>query len=322
METGGKAVEQNTIAVIWDFDKTLIPSYMQEPIFRKYGVDGEKFWKESNDLVEEYKCQGVKVNEDTIYLNHILTCVKQGVFKGLNNRMLRELGDELEFYNGVPEIFQELKDVVAKDENFRLFGIHVEHYIVSTGMTEMIKGSKIYQYVDGVWGCEFIESPIRTSLGECREPEEEERVLRQTGYIVDNTSKTKAIFEINKGGNKIESIKVNSKIAKDDRRVPFENMIYIADGPSDVPVFSVLKQYGGRTFAIYPKGKVKQFSQVNNLIRDGRIDMFAEADYSRDTTAYMWLTENVREIAQRICAQNLENIKDKVGEVPTHVTKE
>lgn len=315
-------MEQNTIAVIWDFDKTLIPTYMQEPIFKKYGVDGEQFWKESNGLVEEYKSQGIKVNEDTIYLNHMLTCVKQGVFAGLNNQMLRDLGDELEFYNGVPEIFQELKDVVEKDKNFRLFGIHVEHYIVSTGLTEMIKGSKIYKYVDGVWGCEFIENPIRTALLGDAKASEEDRVLRQIGYIVDNTSKTKAIFEINKGSNKIESIKVNSKVAKADRRVPFENMIYIADGPSDVPVFSVLKQYGGRTFAIYPKGMVKQFRQVNKLIRDGRIDMFAEADYAKGTTAYMWLTENVREIAERICKESLENLKDRIGDVPTHLTSE
>ena len=93
----------NIIAVVWDFDKTLIGSYMQEPIFNKFGVDGSAFWKEVNALPEKYKKeQGVRVNKDTIYLNHFINSVKKGVFPGLNNEMLRELGKELVFYNGLP----------------------------------------------------------------------------------------------------------------------------------------------------------------------------------------------------------------------------
>lgn len=319
---GDKTMEQNTIAVMWDFDKTLIPGYMQEPIFDHYGVDGNKFWDESNALGDIYARQGVKVNKDTVYLNHMLTCVQQGVFKGLNNEKLREFGGKLKFYNGVPEIFRTLKDLVADDEKYKLFGIHVEHYIISTGLTEMIKGSGIKDYVDGIWGCEFIESPQRTNLLIREDTHEEEKVIRQVGYIVDNTSKTRAVFEINKGSNKIPQINVNSKMEKQDRRVPFENMIYVADGPSDVPVFSVVKQYGGRTFAIYPKGKEKQFKQANDLIRDGRVDMFAEADYSKDTTAFMWLTQNVKEIADRIYDDLMSSTVNKAGTVPVHVLTE
>lgn len=315
-------MEQNTIAVIWDFDKTLIPGYMQDPIFEHYGIDGNAFWKESNSLEEIYKKQGIKVNSDTIYLNHMLTCVQQGVFKGLNNELLRELGGKLEFYQGVPEIFKELKEIISKEEKYKLFGIHVEHYIVSTGLTEMIRGSGIQEYVDGIWGCEFIENPQRTNLYIREDQVDESSEIKQIGYIVDNTSKTRAVFEINKGSNKIPEIKVNSKIDKQDRRVPFENMLYIADGPSDVPVFSVIKQYGGKSFAIYPKGKEKQFEQVNNLIKDGRIDMFAEADYSKDTTAYMWLTYNVKQIAERIYKQAMSRTIEKAGKVSEHVISE
>ena len=315
-------MEQNTIAVIWDFDKTLIPGYMQEPIFKAYDIDGKKFWDETNKLVDIYKEQGIKVNKDTIYLNHMLTCVQQGVFKGLNNEKLREYGKELQFYKGIPEIFKTLKEIISNKDEYKLFGINVEHYIVSTGLTEMIKGSGISEYVDGIWGCEFIETPVRTNLEIREDAKDEEKIIRQIGYIVDNTSKTRAIFEINKGANKFPEINVNGKMEKQDRRVPFENMIYIADGPSDVPVFSVVKQYGGRTFAIYPKGKEKQFKQVNNLIRDGRIDMFAEADYSKDTTAYMWLTQNVEEIAERIYNTTRLNMVNKAGKVPEHVLTE
>ena len=112
---------------------------------------------------------------------------------------------------------------------------------------------------------------------------------------------------------------MNSKMEKKDRRVPFENMIYIADGPSDVPVFSILQQYGGKTFAVYPKGDMKAFSQVDNLRRDGRIDMYAEADYSEGTTAYMWLMKQVEKIATGIYEKKEDELKRAVSQAPTHI---
>lgn len=314
-------MEQNTIAVIWDFDKTLIPSYMQDPIFKEYNVDSKEFWNEVNSLQEKYKQCGIKVNKDTIYLNHIITCVKQGIFNGLNNEKLRELGKELYFYPGIPEIFQYLKKIITNEQKYQDFSIHVEHYIVSTGITEMIRGSKINDYVDGIWGCEFIENPIRSCLDiklADKESPIDTHVLDQIGYIIDNTSKTRAIFEINKGSNKFE-IDVNSKIDKDKRRVPFENMIYIADGPSDIPVFSILRQYGGKTFAVYPKGDKKAFKQVDNLLKDERINMYAEADYSEGTMTFMWLTEHVKEIAEKIYNFNMNHLYSSAGSVPKHI---
>ena len=95
-------------------------------------------------------------------------------------------------------------------------------------------------------------------------------------------------------------------------------MIYIADGPSDVPVFSVVKQYNGKTFAIYPKGNTKAFKQVNDLIKDKRIDMYAEADYSEGTTAYMWLMTSVKDIADRIHHERRTQVYNSAGSVPTH----
>ena len=106
---------------------------------------------------------------------------------------------------------------------------------------------------------------------------------------------------------------------KEDRRVPFENMVYIADGPSDVPVFSLLQQYGGKTFAIYPKGNVEAFNQVDDLRNNGRIDMFAEADYSECTMAYMWLTQSVLEIADRIYNQCNTQLKSRIKMPPRHL---
>lgn len=296
-------MKQSVIAVIWDFDKTLINGYMQIPIFKKYGVDGDKFWQEVVSIPEEYEKQGIRVNRDTYYLNHILNYVKQDKFRGLNNQMLKDLGKELEFFDGLPEFFKELKELVAQDVKYKKHDIKLEHYIVSTGLTEMIKGSKIYEYVEDVWGCEFIE---------------EDGELSQIAYAIDNTSKTKAIYEINKGTNHYEKIDVNSKISSEDRRVPIKNMIYIADGPSDVPVFSVVKKNGGKTFAVYKKGDQKEFAQVDQLREDGRVNMFGEADYTEDKLTYMWLTNEVMKIADRIYSEKEEHIAKSFSEAPKH----
>lgn len=312
-------MDHNTIAVIWDFDKTLIPGYMQDPIFKKFDIDSGAFWDEVNALPARYAEQGIRVNSDTIYLNHMITCANQGIFSGLDNALLNKLGKEIEFYNGVPEIFQELKEIVKENEKYSKFGIHVEHYIVSTGLTAMIKGSKVNKFVDGIWGCEFIETPFRSNLETRVDEDVKKDIIHQIGYIIDNTSKTRAVFEINKGVNKFDYIDVNSRMEKGDRRVPFENMVYIADGPSDVPVFSLLKQNGGKTFAIYPKGNIDAFNQVDSLRRDGRIDMFAEADYAEGTMAYMWLTQSVLEIADKIYNQQDEQLKSRIKTPPKHL---
>ncbi|MGB3979263.1 MAG: hypothetical protein WBK73_09740 [Tepidanaerobacteraceae bacterium] len=151
-------MEQNVIAVIWDFDKTLVDGYMQTPIFDYYDVDEAEFWREVRELEDKYKEMQIKVNKDTIYLNHMLTCVEQGIFEGLNNKKLFEWGSKLKFYKGIPEIFRILKDRIENNAEYKKFNITLEHYIVSTGLAEMIRGSSIMKYVDGVWGCEFIET--------------------------------------------------------------------------------------------------------------------------------------------------------------------
>lgn len=97
-------------------------------------------------------------------------------------------------------------------------------------------------------------------------------------------------------------------------------MIYIADGPSDIPAFSLVNKGNGSTFAIYPKGDIKAFEQVEKMRKDGRINMYAEADYSENTTAYMWICNKVKEYAERI--YNLEKTKLDINTsaAPSHIT--
>lgn len=315
-------VTKTTIAIIWDFDKTLIPGYMQDPLFRYYKVDGRSFWREVNALPKYLRREGNEmVAEDSIYLNHILSYVRAGVFKGLNNKLLRQLGGELEFYPGLPDFFLAVKDFVADDPVYCKYDIKVEHYIVSTGLRQMILGSKIAKYVDGIWACEFVEMRLPPGFLRDGPPEvaEEEIVIQDIGYVIDNTTKTRAIFEINKGVNKLEGIDVNSYIPRSERRIPFQNMIYIADGPSDVPVFSLINQNGGRTFGVYAKGVREQFAQVNKLQQQRRIHAFGEANYEPDTQTYMWIMNAVKEIADTIVRNTEFVLSSRAGESPRHL---
>lgn len=299
---------QNVIAIIWDFDKTLISGYMQSPIFEDYHVDEKQFWAEVNSMPNEMKEKGVRVNPDTAYLIHFTRKAKDGTFKGLNNAKLREYGAKQNFYAGIPEFLQKSKEILKDDSECKEYNIRVEHYIVSTGFAEVIKGTSLKDLVEDIWGCELIEG----------KGIEEEPVISEICYTIDNTTKTKAIFEINKGVNKNEKINVNSKMNDTQRRVAFENMIYIADGPSDVPAFSLVKKYGGSTFAIYPKGDIRAFKQVEQLREEDRIDMFAEADYTEGSTAYMWIVNKIREYADRII-QVERNRRAVVSEGPKHL---
>lgn len=281
----------NIIAIIWDFDKTLIDGYMEDPILVDNGIDPKIFWAEVNTLPGKYeKEQGIKVNPDTIYLNHMINYAAQGKLKGLNNAKLQEYGQDLKFYPGVPEIFKRTKELIESNKIYQEYDIKVEHYIVSTGLTEMIKGSSIMPYIDGVWGCEFIE---------VMDPNGEKRI-GEVGYAIDNTTKTRALFEINKGVGKIENVTANTSIPEEKRRVHFINMAYVADGPSDIPAFSIINARGGATFAIYPPGDMKAMKQVETMRATGRVQMFAEADYSEGKTASMWLCNKIEEFADRI----------------------
>lgn len=301
----------NIIAIVWDFDKTLVDGYMQDPIFQEYGVSASDFWKEVNSLPEKYmKEQGVLVNPDTIYLNQFIRYAKSGKFKGLTNERLKEFGSKLKFYAGIPDIFEKTKNLIESNPLYKAYDIKVEHYIVSTGMSQIIKGSSVMPYVEHVWGCELIEG----------KDDDGDVCISEIGYTIDNTSKTRALFEINKGVHHHEGVKVNTKIPEEFRRVHFINMVYVADGPSDIPAFSLINKNNGATFAIYPKGDMKAMKQVEQMRADGRVNMYAEADYTEGTTAYMWICNKITEFAERIAKEEKSKIaKYAAIEGPKHL---
>ena len=319
---------QNVVAIIWDFDKTLIPGYMQDPVFQEFGIDGGAFWREVNALPAFFHQAGVNVHPDTCYLNHLLTYVHHGRMPGLSNARLRELGSRIPFHQGLPDCLDLLKAEAARVPDAGRFDLKVEHYIVSTGLREMIEGSAIRPYVEGIWASEFIEAPPAPGYDTSSAPEVsggggsglfEVGGISQIAVAYDNTSKTRAIFEINKGSNRDGSIDVNATMRPEDRRVPFRHMIYVADGPSDVPAFSVIRQNGGTAYAVYDEASEASLEQVERLRRDGRIDHFGPADYRAGSPTARWLGLRVRQITAAIVEQRKEALKERVGRAPRHL---
>jgi hypothetical protein len=310
----------NTIACIWDFDKTLIPEYMQSPLFRRYGVDESSFWNETNKLAEHYRKRGYHLSPEIAYLNHLLTYVLSGLLKGLNNKILFECGADIKFYAGLPEFFQKLKTAVQERPEYQKHEISLEHYVVSTGIAPMIRGSAIAAQLDGVWACEFIENPLQPGFLQQNELSIEATAeIAQIGMVIDNTTKTRALFEINKGTNKNPAIDVNSKMAPEDRRIPFQNMIYIADGPSDVPSFSVVKGNGGMAYAVYNPAKPEEFAQNDRLRQSGRIDHYGPADYTDGSSTAQWLRMHIRQICDRIVADREAAVLARAAKPPRHL---
>jgi hypothetical protein len=311
---------QNTIACIWDFDKTLIPEYMQSPLFRRYEIDEAVFWEETNKLAEHYRKRGYHLSPEIAYLNHLLTYVLAGPLKGLNNKILFECGAEINFYPGLPDFFDRVKAFARERPEYVKHDISVEHYIVSTGIAPMVRGSAIAKHVDGIWACEFVENPLQPGFLNQKEfTMDATAQIAQIGMVIDNTTKTRAIFEINKGTNKNPSIDVNSKMAAEDRRIPIQNMIYIADGPSDVPSFSVVKNGGGRAYAVYNPEKPAEFAQNDRLLQTGRIHGYGPADYREGSSTAQWLRLHLQQICDRIVADREAAVATKATKPPRHL---
>lgn len=309
---------QTVIAFIWDFDRTLIPDNMQGPIFEEFGVDEAVFWREVDGLAEYHKAQGETIGRGLAYLIHILSYVEQGIFKGLSNAKLRELGQKLVPCPGIPEFFEESRQHVREVPDYAKEEISVEHHVVSTGIRPMIEGSSIAPYVDGIWANSFVEATAPAGFLDRLPVPGEPNPIKYVSDYIGHTSKTRALFEINKGVNVAPSVDVNARMSESQRRVPLRNMIYIADGPSDVPMFSILNAAGGKTLGVYNLEPRNNHKQVKQLQEQGRIQGMAEADYRPGKAAHLWLMDSLDQIALEIVEnrrQALAAIKNPPGHV-------
>jgi phosphoserine phosphatase len=228
-------VAHNIIAVVFDFDDTLTDD-STTALLDAYGIDTRDFWqKKMKNLTD------AGWDATLAYLKLILDETRPGrPLEGLSNADLAAFGSKLDFYHGIPRFFADLQNLVKKHEASRP---SVEFYIISGGLEEIIRGSKIASYFSGIWGCRFAE---------------EDGCIRHIMNAISYTEKTKHLFAINKGVEKLtrkEPYAVNKKVEDADRRIPFSNIIYVGDGLTDVPCFSVVGRFKGLPFGVFDPGK-------------------------------------------------------------------
>ena len=248
--------EKPTIALLYDFDKTLCTKDMQEYSFiPKVKMSAEDFWREATSLAKSEKMDGV------LAYMYLMLEKSRDARQPIHRKDFVDLGSDLEFFPGVESWFERINEVGNQVD------ANVEHYIISSGLREIIEGSKIFDAFKEVFACEFYY--------------DFNGVACWPKNAVNYTTKTQFLFRINKGVLDISNDKDLNKYTMDeDRPIPFRNMIYIGDGLTDVPCMKLVKVNGGHSIAVYQDGGKEK---VNELLKAERVDFLSQADYSKDS---------------------------------------
>ena len=295
-------LERGIIAVIYDSDKTLTPKYMQHVLFDEFGISGEEFWTENGRRIEEARKQRINLDGDPAYLNLMLDYVKEGKFPGLSNQKLFELGNKIDVFPGLPDFFEYIKGTI--EDKFGSAGISVEQYIVSSGMKRTIEG-KFGDYIDNIFGAEFIEN--------------EKGEISKIARVIDSAGKRNILHQINKGCNVNPEIDVNASVPHDFRRVPFRNMIYVADGPNDIICFKGVNDGEGFSLGVYDPENPKSLEQAIQLRRDERIFDIVPNDYSEGSHTRRLIIGLMEFMAKRDIEIREKKISEVVSQVPRHL---
>lgn len=249
---------QPVVALCYDFDKTLSPDDMQAQGFiQSCGYDIPDFWRASNGLATD---NGMDQNLAYMYMMKEKSAGKVLFTK----RQLTDYGAKVQLFSGVEQWFERIR------EYGKAQGVIVEHYIISSGLKEMIEGTIVAQA--GAFERIYASSFYYDKNG----------VAIWPAQVVNFTNKTQFLFRIEKGVLDINDSAVNESFSPEDVRIPFRNMVYIGDSDTDIPCMKLVNTYGGHSIGVY-NGETNDKTKVYKMMRDGRIKYFAPADYSEGT---------------------------------------
>lgn len=248
-------MNKTKIALLYDFDKTLCTTDMQNYSFiPALNIKPKEFWEKCNRISKE--------NHMDPLLTYMYLMIDEAKKKDLpiNRETFVQMGNGVKLFPGVDTWFQRIDDYGAERD------VIVEHYVISSGNKEIIEGTPIAKYFTKIFACEFLYI---------------DDVAVWPKSVINYTTKTQFLFRINKGVLDIsENDKINESTPEKDRTIPFRNMIYIADGLTDVPCMKLVKEKGGQSIAVYSHGKKPLASK---LFADERVDFICEANYKEDS---------------------------------------
>ena len=248
-----------TVALIYDFDGTLVPGNMQEYDFiPAVGKSNREFWNDANVLAETQDADPV--------LAYMARMIQEAQSTGLSLRReaFQESGRNVRYYPGVEAWFARINAYGLEK------GVKVLHYINSSGLKEIIEGTTIAHEFKKIYACSFLYNV--------------DGVAYWPACAVNYTNKTQFIFKINKGVESVyDTRQVNQYMEENQRPVPFKRMIYVGDGMTDIPCMRLVKNYGGHSIAVYNPESQGKRKEMNTLIRDNRVNHVCPADYSEDS---------------------------------------
>lgn len=263
-------MKKTIVAFLYDFDKTLCTTDMQDYAFiPSLGYTPKEFWGIANNFGYKNRMDGLLAYMYTM----IDECRKKGIH--LDRDYLVSCGHAIELFPGVKDWFARI-NAFGEEQ-----GVQVEHYVLSSGLKEIIEGSGIRHEFKEVYACEFLYG--------------EDGLASWPKLDVNFTNKTQFVYRINKGVLDIANDKdLNASMPDDSKRIPFTNMIYVGDGLSDVPCMKMMRAYGGQAVAVYQKSNR---AGVEELLRSGRVDFIFPADYSEGSILDATMKNIIRKMA-------------------------
>ena len=269
-------MKKKTIAIMYDFDGTLSPKNMQEySLFPSIRKTPKEFWAETKEFANNNK-----MDEISAYLYKCIEIANQSDVRTCE-KDFSSMGSAITFFPGVETWFDKINDLSKK------LGLHTMHFVISSGIGELIDGCKIASKLDGIFACRVIYDKFG-------------RPIWPAG-LVNYTTKTQFLFRINKGIFKVgQDEEVNKYVLEEARPVPWDRMIYIGDGLTDVPCMKLVRDKGGLSLAVYNKSKKNSKKLAQQLFDENRCSGFFPADYSNNSLLSNCVENYLRLLASKI----------------------